>query len=97
MFVRSQLHVIVPGVVTGPLFGWLGYLWRTSRSWLSAVTVVVAFCGEPLVRWLVRQPIPAAGVAAVEVMLGLAVATYFAMKRRAWLAVRPSTSARRAP
>ena len=83
-FVRSQLHVIVPGIVTGPLFGWLGNLWRTSRSWLSATAVVVAFCGEPLARWLVRQPIPAAQVALAEVAIGLAVAVCFALNRRAW-------------
>jgi hypothetical protein len=83
-FARSQLHVIVPGLLTGPLFGWLGNLWRTSRSWLSATAVVVAFCGEPLVRWLVRQPIPAARVAAVEVAIGVAVAAYFAAHRRTW-------------
>jgi hypothetical protein len=83
-FVRSQLHVIVPGLVTGPLFGWLGNLWRTSRSWLSATAVVVAFCGEPLARWLVRQPIPVAPVATAEVTIGLAVAAWFALNRRAW-------------
>jgi Family of unknown function (DUF6518) len=83
-FVHSQLHVIVPGVVTGPLFGWLGNLWRTSRSWLSATAVIVAFCGEPLVRWLVRQPIPSAQVATIEVAAGLAVAGYFVLNRRAW-------------
>jgi hypothetical protein len=83
-FVRSQLHVIVPGVVTGPLFGWLGNLWRTSRSWLSAAVVVVAFCGEPLVRWLVRQPIPVTRVASAEVAIGLAAAAYFTLNRRSW-------------
>jgi hypothetical protein len=81
-FARSQLQVIVPGLLTGPLFGWLGNRWRTSRSWLSATAVVIAFCGEPLVRWLVRQPIPAARVAAVEVAIGVAVAAYFAVHRR---------------
>ena len=83
-FLRTQLHVIVPGIVTGPLFGWLGNLWRTSRSWLSATAVVVAFCGEPLARWLVRQPIQAAQVAVAEVAIGLAVAVCLALNRRAW-------------
>jgi hypothetical protein len=83
-FIRSQLHVIVPGVVTGPLFGWLGNRWRTSRLWLSATVVAAAFCGEPLVRWLVRQPIPVAWAATAEVAIGLAAAAYFALNRRAW-------------
>jgi hypothetical protein len=84
LFVRSQLHVIVPGLVSGPLFGWLGYLWRTSRSWLSAAAVAVAFCGEPLARWLVRQPIPAVPVAVAEVVAGLAVAVFFVRSRQVW-------------
>ena len=83
-FVGSQLHVIVPGIVTGPLFGWLGNLWRTSRSWLSATAVVIAFCGEPLARWLVHQPIQAAAVALAEVAIGLAVAVCLVLNRRPW-------------
>jgi hypothetical protein len=96
-FVRSQLHVIVPGIVTGPLFGWLGNLWRTSRSWLSATAVVVAFCGEPLARWLVHQPIQTAAVALAEIAIGLAVAVCFALNRRAWSRRRWVWPARPAP
>ena len=77
-FIRSQLHVIVPGLVSGPIFGWLGYQWRTSRSWLSAALVAGAFCLEPPARTGYGQPFQFAGVAAGEILFGLVVATYFA-------------------
>jgi hypothetical protein len=38
----------VGGLVAGPVFGWLGYCWRTRRSWLAAACVTGALCFEPL-------------------------------------------------
>jgi hypothetical protein len=45
--VRSNAVNVVGGLVMGPLFGWLGYRWRTGRSWLAATLVVGALCMEP--------------------------------------------------
>src|SRR3954469_19399957 len=36
-FVRSQGAVILGGLLTGPLFGWLGFRWRTERAWPGAL------------------------------------------------------------
>lgn len=38
----------VGGVVTGPLYGWLGWRWRVSRSLVSGSALAVAFVLEPL-------------------------------------------------
>jgi hypothetical protein len=81
MFLHSQLHVIVPGLVTGPLYGWLGHRWRTLRSWASAALVAGAFCLEPLARWLYGQPLGSASVSTAEVVLGVIAATLLAAAR----------------
>ena len=73
-FIRSQEHVILPAIVTGPLWGWLGYRWRVSRSWSSAAAVAGAFCLEPLARVAYGNPFTYTGVAAAEVALGVALA-----------------------
>jgi cytochrome b561 len=72
-FLVSQLHVILPAVVTGPLWGWLGHRWRTRRSWVSAVSVAVPFCLEPLARSIYGQPFAAAHAATAEAMTGILV------------------------
>jgi hypothetical protein len=85
--VLSQTHVILPSLVTGPAFGWLGHRWRVSRSLASAVLVVAAFCLEPLATRLAHQlpivvPAPSpTGVSLFEVALGLVGAVYFAWSR----------------
>lgn len=77
-FLRSQMHVIIPGLVSGPVFGWLGFRWRTTRSWVSAAWIAGAFCLEPLARRAVGQPLPVASAGAVEILAGLLMASYFA-------------------
>jgi len=47
-FVRSDPRVIFGGLVSGPLYGWLGHRWRTRRAWASAALVAGAVCFEPL-------------------------------------------------
>jgi hypothetical protein len=77
-FLHSQLHVIIPSLATGPLFGWLGQRWRMSRSWLSAALVAGAFSLEPLARAVDDQPFQFTGVAASEIIIGIAISMYFA-------------------
>jgi hypothetical protein len=69
---------ILGGLVTGPVFGFLGQRWRLRRSWISAAMVTGALCLEPLARWPVGQLMPPAPVWAVEVTLGVVVAALFA-------------------
>ena len=52
---RSNLRNIVGGLLTGPLFGALGWRWRTARSWASAALLAAAFCLEPVARLAVGQ------------------------------------------
>lgn len=74
---RSNLRNIVGGLVSGPLFGALGWRWRTTRSPASAGLVAAAFCLEPLARLLSGQLSSPAVVWAVEVALGVGLAGYF--------------------
>jgi hypothetical protein len=70
-FLVSQLHVILPAVLTGPVWGWLGHRWRSGRSWVGAVAVGGAFCLEPLARAIYGQPFAAADVAMAEAVAGV--------------------------
>jgi hypothetical protein len=83
-FVRSSDGVIVGGLVTGPLFGWLGYRWRVERAWLGPLLVAGAFCLEPLARVAAGhgQEIRFRTVWMLEVAAGLAVAAYVAVATR---------------
>jgi hypothetical protein len=74
-FLGSQLHVLLPGLVTGPVWGWLGYRWRTGWSRLSAVLIAGAFCLEPAARAVYGQPFRHAAVAAAEVLAGALLMT----------------------
>jgi hypothetical protein len=81
-YLRSQLHVILPGLVTGPLYGWFGYRWRTSRAWASAALIAGAFCFEPLARSLDGQPLGSTSVSVAEVMVGIIAAAFLAAQVR---------------
>jgi hypothetical protein len=69
---------ILSGLVTGPLFGWLGQRWRLRRSWISAAMVAGALCLEPLARSASGQLMPPAPVWVAEVAFGVVVAAFFA-------------------
>jgi Family of unknown function (DUF6518) len=69
---------ILGGLVTGPLFGWLGQRWRLRRSWVSAAIVTGALCLEPLARSASGQLMPPAPVWVAEVAFGVVVAALFA-------------------
>ena len=77
-FVWSSDRIIVGGFLTGPLFGWLGYRWRTDRAWLAAFAVAAAVCLEPLARAGVGDAIRFRTVWVAEVSVGLAMAVYVA-------------------
>ena len=83
-YIRSSDRVIVGGLVTGPLFGWLGYRWRAEGAWLGALLVAAAFCLEPLARTAAGhgQEIRFTTVWAAEVAIGLALAAYVAVTAR---------------
>ncbi|HUK77987.1 MAG TPA: hypothetical protein VL117_10365 [Thermoleophilia bacterium] len=66
----SQRANIVGGLLTGPLFGYLGQRWRVGGSWAAAALLAGAFCLEPLARWRVGQLSPPLSVWGVETAAG---------------------------
>jgi hypothetical protein len=82
--------VIVGGVFTGPLFGWLGNRWRNDRAWLGAIAIAAAFCLEPVARIPAGQAIDFRAVWIAEVAAGLAMVLYVATE-----ALAAQTRARR--
>jgi hypothetical protein len=81
---------ILGGLVTGPLFGFLGQRWRVHRWWVSAAIVAGTLCLEPLARWSAGQLMGPAPVWTTEVALGVLVAAVFAVT---FLAGRPARAA----
>jgi hypothetical protein len=72
----GQSAYVVGGVVTGPLFGWLGHRWRTRRDLLSALSVALVVCLEPLAHAADGTAIGFRGVWVAEVVVGLLMALY---------------------
>ena len=82
------------GLVTGPVFGALGYLWGRHGSRLAAVLLAAVFVLEPVAWWLYSRRIgggaayPVPGYPAVwltEMALGVAgFAVLTTMARRGW-------------
>jgi Family of unknown function (DUF6518) len=68
---------IASGVVTGPLFGFLGCSWRVSRWWVGAALVTAAFCLEPLARLVAGMLSGPSLVWLAEIAVGVVVATAF--------------------
>jgi hypothetical protein len=70
---------IVGGLVTGPLYGFLGQRWRTRRAWISAALVAGALCLEPFALTAAGRTFPGEStiVWTVEVVAGVAIAAYF--------------------
>lgn len=80
LLVSNTLN-IVGGLVTGPLYGWLGQRWRTRRAWTSAVLVAGALCLEPFAQAAAGNHYPGAStVYPVEIAAGFAVAAYFLVR-----------------
>jgi hypothetical protein len=48
----SQWPWFAGGLITGPLYGWLGHLWRTRRSALPALIAALPVLLEPAALWL---------------------------------------------
>jgi hypothetical protein len=73
----SQALNVDGGLVTGPLYGWLGQRWRARRSLLSALLAAALLPLEPIALTLVGRDSgpPLAYVA--EVFAGVLLAGYF--------------------
>ena len=74
---RSEDMVIAASVITGPLYGFLGYRWRVQRWWVSAVLVAGAVCLEPLAQGVTGHLQAPAAVWIAEAAAGLALSGFF--------------------
>jgi Family of unknown function (DUF6518) len=92
-FLLSSALVIVGGLFTGPLFGWLGNRWRTDRAWFGALAVAAAVCLEPLARIPAGHEIRFRIVSVAEVVVGMAMMLYVATQILAAQARAPRDSA----
>lgn len=63
-------------LLTGPLFGWLGYRWRNQRDWMSALVAALIVCCEPIAHAATGTAVSFNGVWAAEVVVGLAMVLY---------------------
>jgi hypothetical protein len=78
----NQLNEI-GGLVSGPIFGWLGYRWHACRSWLAAALVTGALCLEPLAVTVAGRNVGRSGfVWAFEIVVGVVVGTWFIVSVR---------------
>ena len=55
----SQWLWFAGGLITGPLYGWLGYRWHARRSRAAALLAVLPALLEPAARWLASRHDPA--------------------------------------
>jgi len=77
LVLSSQARNVVGGLVSGPVYGWLGQRWRVRRSPLSALLAASLLPLEPIALALAGRASgpPAAYVA--EVIAGVLLAGYF--------------------
>jgi hypothetical protein len=80
-FFVSERNVFVGGIVTGPLFGWFGWRWRTRRAIAGALVTAAALCLEPFVRKVTVNPIRFRDVTIAEIAAGLALTAAVLVRR----------------
>ena len=78
----ANLAVIVGGLATGPLFGYLGHRWRVARSWTGVALLAGCFLFEPLARAAAGHLLAPTWIWAVESALGVALGVAFVAARR---------------
>jgi hypothetical protein len=81
---RSQLHIVLPALITGPLFGWLGLRWRRQRDLAPALLLAALFALEPVARIATDRLIDSHSLVwPAEAAAGAALALAAAAGRRA--------------
>jgi hypothetical protein len=85
--VVGQSNYVLGALLSGPLFGWLGYRWGTRRDWKSALGAAVVVGLEPLAHVAAGTPVTVPGVWAAEAVVGSLMALYVVVGARR----RPST------
>jgi hypothetical protein len=80
--VRSQWPWWLGGLVSGPLYGVLGWLWRSRRSWLSAALAAIPVLFEPVLGHFGFRAAIDVTASYAEAVAGLALAAYFWYSRQ---------------
>jgi hypothetical protein len=70
---RGQVRWFVLGVLTSPLFGWLGHRWRIGRARWAPIVPAAALILEPMARTVISSPIRSPMVRWLEVGAGVAL------------------------
>lgn len=78
----SQSVLVLGAFVTGPLFGWLGYRWRTDRWSVGALIAAGSLCLEPVAHAAVGSAIRSPDVWVSEVSVGLLMLIYVVSRKR---------------
>ena len=68
------------GVLTGPLFGWLGYRWRVRRALWAGLAVTALIVLEPMARHVYGNVIRSGSVATGEMLVGGLVALVMVLR-----------------
>ena len=69
------------GVLSGPLFGWLGYRWRVRRALWAGLAVTAIIVLEPMARHVYGNVIRSESVAAGEMLVGCVVGLVMFVRR----------------
>jgi hypothetical protein len=77
LVVTSQAQNVLGGLVTGPVYGWLGHRWRTRRSLASAALAAVLLPLEPAARALAGRDWGPLIAYTAEAVAGILLAGYF--------------------
>lgn len=72
----GQATYALGAILTGPLFGWLGYRWRRRRDWISALVASLAVLCEPFAHAAAGATAGFTGVWVAETAVGLAMASF---------------------
>ena len=86
-FARSNVLWFAGALLSGPLFGWLGQRWRAGRDRVAACLMAGVVVLEPVVHAMSHPGVPLSvipfgPVTAVELAVGLTLATWFFRVRR---------------
>lgn len=79
--VSAQWPWLLGALTVAPLYGFLGYWWRTRRSVAVALVLPATLVLEPLARWAASRSLPDPSIGRVEVGVGVAVTVAMGVAR----------------
>jgi hypothetical protein len=88
-YLGNERNVFLASFLTGPLFGWFGWRWRSGRAIGGALVTATALCLEPVVRMVTLKPVRFLDVALAEVAAGFVLVTAMLVRQYRVLGVTP--------